>query len=81
MVHNESPLTPAFLLLFVLFARVGISTAASSAWLGLCLNLKYFRVDVTTSYHPQLGITRVSCYYSILIKKKMEKNFHHIYWF
>ena len=32
-------------------------TATSSAWLGIGLNLKSFRVDVTNSYHPQLGIT------------------------
>jgi hypothetical protein len=38
-------------------ARAGISTATSSAWIGLGLSLKFFRVDVTTNYHPQLGIT------------------------
>ncbi len=40
-----------------LLARIGMSTATSSAWFGLGLNIKSFRVDVTTSYHPQLGIT------------------------
>ena len=40
-----------------LLARVGMSTATSSAWFGLGLNIKSFRIDVTTSYHPQLGIT------------------------
>jgi hypothetical protein len=40
-----------------LLARIGMSTATSSAWFGLGLNIKSFRIDVTTSYHPQLGIT------------------------
>jgi hypothetical protein len=40
-----------------LLARVGMSSAASTAWLGLGLSIKSFRIDVTTSYHPQLGIT------------------------
>jgi hypothetical protein len=34
-----------------------MSSATSSAWFGLGLSLKSFRLDVTTSYHPQLGIT------------------------
>ena len=40
-----------------LLARIGISTATSSAWFGLGLNIKSLRIDVTTNYHPQLGIT------------------------
>ena len=36
-------------------ARAGMSSATSSAWIGLGLYLKSFRLDVTTSYHPQLG--------------------------
>lgn len=40
-----------------LMARAGVSTATSSAWLGLGLTIKSFRVDVTAGYHPQLGIT------------------------
>lgn len=40
-----------------LLARAGISTAASTAWFGLGLSLKSFRIDVTTAYHQQLGIT------------------------
>jgi hypothetical protein len=40
-----------------LLARVGMSSATSSAWFGLGLKIKSFRIDVTTSYHPQLGIT------------------------
>ena len=40
-----------------LLAVFGMSTATSSAWFGLGLNIKSFRVDVITSYHPQLGIT------------------------
>lgn len=37
--------------------RVGMSSATSSAWVGVGLTIKSFRVDITTSYHPQLGIT------------------------
>ena len=40
-----------------LLVRAGMSSATSSAWLGLGLTVKSFRLDVTTSYHPQLGIT------------------------
>lgn len=40
-----------------LLARVGMSSATSSAWVGLGLSIKSLRIDVTTSYHPQLGIT------------------------
>ena len=40
-----------------LLVRAGMASATSSAWLGLGLTLKSFRLDVTTSYHPQLGIT------------------------
>jgi hypothetical protein len=40
-----------------LLARAGMSSATSSAWFGLGLFLKSFRLDVTASYHPQLGIT------------------------
>ncbi|MET0393116.1 MAG: hypothetical protein ABW019_08230 [Chitinophagaceae bacterium] len=41
----------------VLLARAGVSTGVSSAWLGVGLLWKTFRLDVTASYHPQLGIT------------------------
>jgi hypothetical protein len=40
-----------------LLARAGMSTATSSAWLGIGLTWRSFRLDVTTSYHPQLGLT------------------------
>lgn len=40
-----------------LLVRAGMSSATSSAWLGVGLTIKSFRLDVTTSYHPQLGIT------------------------
>jgi hypothetical protein len=40
-----------------LLARAGMSSATSSAWFGLGLFLRSFRMDVTASYHPQLGIT------------------------
>ena len=40
-----------------LMARAGVSSATSTAWIGLGLIVKSFRVDITTNYHPQLGIT------------------------
>lgn len=40
-----------------LLARAGISSATSSVWLGLGLSFGSFRLDVTSSYHPQLGIS------------------------
>ena len=40
-----------------LLARVGMSSATSTAWLGLGLTLKSFRLDITAGYHPQLGVT------------------------
>lgn len=39
------------------FVRGGIASSASSMWVGIGLLLKYFRLDVTSNYHPQLGIT------------------------
>ncbi|NOT51532.1 MAG: hypothetical protein HOP10_09670 [Chitinophagaceae bacterium] len=40
-----------------LLARIGVSSATSSAWLGLGLTIKSFRLDITAGYHPQLGVT------------------------
>jgi len=40
-----------------LLARGGISTAASSMYLGIGVAWKTIRLDVTTSYHQQLGLT------------------------
>ncbi|MDZ4794162.1 MAG: hypothetical protein SGI83_07780 [Bacteroidota bacterium] len=40
-----------------LLVRAGMASATSTAWLGLGLTVKSFRLDLTTSYHPQLGIT------------------------
>ena len=40
-----------------MLARIGISSATSSAWLGLGFTLKSLRLDITAGYHPQLGIT------------------------
>lgn len=37
--------------------RLGITSATSSIWFGLGFFLQSFRLDVTTSFHPQLGIT------------------------
>lgn len=40
-----------------LLVRGGMATATSTAWLGLGLTLQSFRIDLTSTYHPQLGIT------------------------
>jgi long-subunit fatty acid transport protein len=40
-----------------LVARVGVSTVTSTGWFGVGLFLRSFRIDVTASYHPQLGVT------------------------
>jgi hypothetical protein len=40
-----------------LLARVGINTETSVAYMGIGLQLKLFRLDVTASSHPQLGIS------------------------
>jgi hypothetical protein len=40
-----------------LLARAGISSATTSGWVGVGLSWKSCRLDITTSYHPQLGIT------------------------
>ena len=38
-------------------ARVGIATNTSNVYAGVALFLKFFRLDVVASYHPQLGVT------------------------
>jgi hypothetical protein len=40
-----------------LFFRGGIATQTSNYFGGIGLNLKDFRIDIATSYHPQLGLT------------------------
>lgn len=40
-----------------LLARIGMSTATSTGWMGIGLSWNSFRVDLTAAYHPQLGIT------------------------
>ena len=40
-----------------LFARTGIASATSSPYLGFGFLLNGFRIDVTASLHPSLGIT------------------------
>ncbi len=40
-----------------ILARIGMSTATSTGWMGIGLSWKMLRVDVTAAYHPQLGIT------------------------
>lgn len=40
-----------------LLARIGISTATSTGWMGFGFSWRLLRLDVTAAYHPQLGIT------------------------
>lgn len=44
-------------LISYLLARAGISSATSSAYIGCGFLLRSFRIDITTGYHPQLGIS------------------------
>jgi hypothetical protein len=37
--------------------RAGIATGTSNSYVGFGLNVKQFRLDIVTSYHPQLGFT------------------------
>lgn len=37
--------------------RAGVSSAASIVWAGIGVRLNTVRIDITSSYHPQLGIT------------------------
>jgi hypothetical protein len=39
------------------FVRAGIATLTSNYYVGLGFNLKDFRLDIATSYHPQLGLS------------------------
>ena len=41
----------------LLLARAGISTSTSMIWIGVGLTLKSFRIDISSSYHQQLGLT------------------------
>jgi hypothetical protein len=40
-----------------LLARIGVETATTSLWAGIGLLWKSYRLDIATSYHPQLGIS------------------------
>lgn len=39
------------------FARLGIATATSTGYVGFGVGWSNFRMDVTASYHPQLGVS------------------------
>ena len=39
------------------FLRLGVATLSSTAYIGAGLQWKKLRLDVTTAYHPQLGIS------------------------
>ncbi len=41
----------------LLFARVGIATASSAAYTGVGIAWSSFRLDISGSYHPQLGLS------------------------
>lgn len=53
-----------------LLARAGMSSATSSAYFGIGLFLKSFRLDITTSWHPQLGISPGAMFIFNLNKKE-----------
>lgn len=40
-----------------LLTRIGLETATSAVWAGIGMTWKTFRVDVMTSFHPQLGLS------------------------
>lgn len=37
--------------------RAGLSSVNSSGWIGAGLSIRSFRLDIITSWHPQLGVT------------------------
>jgi len=39
------------------FARAGIASATSTGYAGFGVSWSNFRLDVTGSYHPQLGVS------------------------
>jgi len=39
------------------FVRAGIATETTNSYAGAGLKWKHFRLDLTGSYHPQLGFT------------------------
>jgi hypothetical protein len=41
----------------LLQVRAGVSSAASIVWAGVGVHWKSVRIDITSSYHPQLGVT------------------------
>ena len=40
-----------------LMTRAGLSSATSTAWMGVGISIRSFRIDAAASYHPHLGIT------------------------
>jgi hypothetical protein len=53
-------------------ARLGVSSATSSAWSGAALSWKNSRLDIIAAYHPQLGITPAMALSFIMGGKKNE---------
>jgi hypothetical protein len=61
-----------------LLARGGISTATSSIYFGIGFQWKSMRLDATTTYHPQLGISPGIMLLYNFAKRQVEKNISHI---
>lgn len=56
------------------FIRAGIATLTSNYYVGLGFNLKDIRLDIATSYHPQLGLSPGLLLLYEFGKKKTEAN-------
>ncbi len=54
-----------------IFIRTGISTLTNSSYAAVGLQLSFARIDINTSYHPQLGLTPGLL---LLLKFKKEDN-------
>ncbi|MBK9569388.1 MAG: hypothetical protein IPO53_05330 [Chitinophagaceae bacterium] len=61
------------------WVRAGMSSATTSAWIGAGLILKSFRVDLTTRYHPVLGITPGLLFFSIYLPPLLKNSYSQIF--
>jgi hypothetical protein len=55
------------------FARAGIASANSNGYLGFGVSFGNFRVDVSGSYHPQLGVSPGLLFIMDIGKKEVDK--------
>jgi hypothetical protein len=55
-----------------MMARLGLSSATSSAWAGAGVSWKNSRLDIIAAFHPQLGITPAMALTFILCREKNE---------